>query len=353
MGVLMNDLSWGQRILSTVMVIFVATVSLLTVTTVQAGDERVSTAGAFAAGDIFVAATVMDVPDDDHAGTGRLLQFDADLKFKGVLWVAETTHKIGGLTFGPDGTLWGSAPISWQVIEIDTNAKQKPIRSFAQRPFSSVTFAPDGTLLFAEHLIGSKTSISFNTTHFNLLPGDKVIGHGNILRFSADGKFIEEYETDTHGGVVGIHGVTSTVLTDDGKRMIYISETGNRVMQYDLENRQQLSDLADFGKVEDAPSMLLVMAQMPGGDLVIGTGTTVVLLNQYSGEITREIKMDRMGWAAVAPSIDPGYLLLGNFFDGEFVKLRVEDGVIVARNTIDEELSLSGIAQYPGSLASH
>jgi hypothetical protein len=135
--------------------------------------------------------------------------------------------------------------------------------------------------------------------------------------------------------------------------MIYISETGNRVMQYDLENRQQLSDLADFGKVEDAPSMLLVMAQMPGGDLVIGTGTTVVLLNQYSGEITREIKMDRMGWAAVAPSIDPGYLLLGNFFDGEFVKLRVEDGVIVARNTIDEERSLSGIAQYPGSLASH
>ncbi|MDP7297510.1 MAG: hypothetical protein QGF92_08665, partial [Gammaproteobacteria bacterium] len=85
----------------------------------------------------------------------------------------------------------------------------------------------------------------------------------------------------------------------------------------------------------------------------IGTGTSVVFLDQDSGEITHEIRMDRMGWAAVASSIDPGYLLLGNFFDGEFVKLRVDDGKIVARNTINEERSLSGIAQYPGPLASH
>lgn len=344
----MRKLNRQQRFFPAAISILIAIVLCLSAAVSQAEEERVSTATPFESGDIFVAATVMDVPDDDHAGTGRLLQFDADLELKGVLWIAETTHKIGGLAFGPDGTLWGSAPISWQVIEIDTNANQKPIRSFAKRPFSSVTFAPDGTLLFAEHLVGSKTKISFNTTHFDFLPGDKVVGHGNILRFSADGRFIEEYETETHGGVVGIHGVTSTVLTDDGKRMIYISETGNRVMQYDLENRRQLPDLVDFGKVEGAPAMVLVMAQMPGGDLVIGTGTSVVFLDQHSGKIVNEIKMDRMGWAAVAPSIDPGHLLLGNFFDGEFVKLRVSDGEIVARNTIGEERSLSGIAQYPG-----
>ena len=314
-------------------------------------EERISTAKPFVAGDIFVAATVMDVPDDDHAGTGRLLQFGADLKLKGVLWIRDTTHKIGGLAFGPDGTLWGSAPISWQVIEIDTDATQKPIRSFAQRPFSSVTFAPDGTLLFGEHLIGGKRKITFNTTQFDYLPGEIVIGRGNVLRFSTDGRFIEEYATDTHGGVVGIHGVTSTVLTDDGKRMIYISETGNRVMQYDLESRRQLPDLVNFGEVEGAPAMVLVMTQMPDGRLVIGTGTSVILLDQYSGKIVREIKMDRIGWAAVAPSTDPGHLLLGNFFDGEFVKLRVSDGEIVARNTIGEERSLSGIAQFPGRSA--
>lgn len=311
-------------------------------------DERVSTATAFAPGDVWVAATVMDVPDDDHAGTGRLLQFDADLNPKGVLWIEGTTHKIGGLAFAPDGTLWGSAPISWQVVEVGTDGRQKPLRSFASRPFSSVTFAPDGTLLFGEHLIGKQTRITFNTTEFSYLPGEKVIGHGNILRFSADGEFITEYATDTHGGVAGIHGVTSTVLTDNGKRMIYISETGNRIMQYDLENDRQMPDLVDFGQLEGAPPMVLVMTQMTGGRLAIGTGRSVVFVDQHSGEIVHEIEMEGPGWAAVAPSIDPGHLLLGNFFSGDFVKLRIADGKIVARNTIGEERSLSGIAQYPG-----
>lgn len=314
-----------------------------------AEEARFSTAQTFAKGDILVAATVMDDPDDDHKGTGRILQFDTNLQFKGTLWISETTHKIGGLVFGPDRTLWGSAPISWQVVEIGPDAKQKPMRKFADRTFSSVTFGPDGSLYFGEHLIGSKTRISFNTTVFSYVPGSEVIGDGNIYKFSPDGKLLDVYETDTHGGMVGIHGVTSTVLTDNGKRMIYISETGNRVMQYDLANRRQLLDLADFGKVDGGPPMVLVLAQMPNGDLVIGTGRSIVFLDQNSGEIIKEIAFDRSGWAAVAPSIDPGHILLGNFFDGEFVKLRVADSKVVARNTIGEERSLSGIVQYPGN----
>jgi hypothetical protein len=119
-------------------------------------------------------------------------------------------------------------------------------------------------------------------------------------------------------------------------------------MQYDLKNRRQLPDLADFGKTEGGPPMVLVLAQMPNGDVVIGTGRTIVFLDQNTGEIIREIDFGRSGWAAVAPSIDPGHVLLGNFFDGEFVKLRVADGEVVARNTIGEARSLSGIVQYPG-----
>jgi outer membrane protein assembly factor BamB len=235
------------------------------------------------------------------------------------------------------------------VVEIGPDAKQKPMRKFADRTFSSVTFGPDGSLYFGEHLIGSKTRISFNTTVFSYVPGSEVVGDGNIYKFSPDGKLLDVYETDTHGGVVGIHGVTSTALTDNGERMIYISETGNRVMQYDLANRQQLPDLADFGKIEGGPPMVLVMAQMPNGDIVIGTGRSIVFLDENTGEIIKEINFDRSGWAAVAPSTDPGHVLLGNFFDGEFVKLRVADGEVVARNTIGEERSLSGIVQYPGN----
>lgn len=331
-----------RRLMSTALL---ATASLAA----GADEPRVSTAQPFAPGDVWVAATVMDVPDDDHAGSGRLLQFDAEFNLKGVLWVAGTTHKIGGLTFGPDGTLWGSAPISWQVIEIGTDGRQRPIRHFADRPFSSVSFAPDGTMYFGEHLVGSRRSIPMATTRFNYLPGEQVIGRGNICQFTADGELIREYETETHGGVAGIHGVTSTVLTDEGKRMIYISETGDRVMQYDLANDRQLQDLANFGELKGASPMVLVMSQMPGGDLVIGTGRSVVFLDQRSGEILHEIEFDTPGWAAVAPSTEPGRLLLGNFFTGEFVKLRVADGEVVARNSIGERNSLSGIAQYAGN----
>jgi len=328
--------------------IVLAAIAALTAVTAIADDERVSTSQPFAPGDVWVAATVMDVPDDDHAGTGRLLQFDADFNLKGVLWIEDTTHKIGGLTFGPDGTLWASAPISWQVVEIGTDGKQRPMRSYADRSFSSVTFAPDGSLYFGEHLVGSNRSISMATTTFTYLPGEQVIGHGNIYHFAADGTLIHEYDVDTHGGMVGIHGVTSTVLADGGKRMIYISETGDRVMQYDLANERQLPDLADFGELEGAPPMVLVMSQMPDGELIIGTGRSIVFLDQNTGAITNEIVMDTSGWAALAPSTDLGHVLLGNFFSGEFVKIRVTDGEIVASNSIGENNSLSGIAQYPG-----
>ena len=93
---------------------------------------------------------------------------------------------------------------------------------------------------------------------------------------------------------------------------------------------------------------MLVMTQMPSGELIIGTGRTIVFLDQHDGSIVNEIEFDRSGWAAVSPSSDPGHVLAGNFFDGEFVKVRVSDGKIVARNSIGEKNSLSGIAQYSG-----
>ena len=118
-------------------------------------------------------------------------------------------------------------------------------------------------------------------------------------------------------------------------------------MQYDLANRKQLPDLADFGKVK-GPPMVLIMCQMPDGRLVIATGRTIVLLDQNSGEILREIKMESSGWAAMSPGVEEGQLLVGNFFTGEFIMLRLEDEKILARGSIGEKNSLSGIAQFVG-----
>ncbi len=130
--------------------------------------------------------------------------------------------------------------------------------------------------------------------------------------------------------------------------MIYISETGNRVMQYDMARREQLPDLAVFDGKDGAPGMALVMTQMPDRTLVIATGASLALLDPDSGELLDNVSIGSSGWAAVTPSIDSGHVLLGNFFSGELVKLRLEDGEIVARASINQKNSLSGIAQYAG-----
>ncbi len=311
--------------------------------------ERESTLQPFALGDIFVAATVMDDPDDDHRGTGRILQFDADLRPKGVLWIPQTTHKIGGLTFAPDGVLWGFAPQSWQVIEVNPAGELLPLRSFGTHTFNNVAFAPDGSLYLAEHLQGDKLKISFNTTVFAYMPGTRRIGNGHIYRFSSDGRMLAQFDNETHGGVAGIHGASNTVLEDNGRRMIYFSETGNRLMQYDLSERRQLPDLAVYDGTNGQPqTMLLFLSQMPDRRLLLATGSSLLLVDPDSGALQQEIALGTSGWAAVAPAIGGEHVLIGNFFTGEFVRLRLNDGKIVARSSINEQRSLSGIAQYPG-----
>jgi len=310
--------------------------------------ERVSTFKPFATGDVFVAATMMDDPDDDHRGTGRLLQFSADFEPKGVLWIEATTHKIGGLTFAPDGTLWGFAQIGWQVIEVGPDGKLKPLRSFGTRSFSNINWATDGSFYMGEHMVGSNRKISFNTTEFAYMPFTNRIGDGHVFHFSPDGRLLEEFPTDVHGGVAGIHGVTNAVLSRDGGRIIYISETGNRLMQYDLRDRRQLPDLAVYDPAKGGPPMVLFMTGLPDGSLLIATGASLMVVEPFSGETLKEIPLGSSGWAAITPSIEQGTVLVGNFFTGEFMKLRLDDGQVLARGTINEKNSLSGIAQYAG-----
>jgi hypothetical protein len=124
---------------------------LLAMVPAWAADERVSTATPFRHGDILVASTVMNDPADDHAGVGRIFQYDENLRFKGELWLKGSAHKVGGLTFGPDKTLWASAPLDPVMMEIAPDAKQKPLRKFSDRKFSTVAFGRDGSLYFGEH----------------------------------------------------------------------------------------------------------------------------------------------------------------------------------------------------------
>ncbi|MDP6437881.1 MAG: hypothetical protein QF790_11405 [Gammaproteobacteria bacterium] len=320
---------------------------LLACLSISAKELPESTATPFERGDIFVAATVMDDPDDDHAGTGRILQYDADLNVKGTIWVEGTGHKIGGLAFDPDGTLWGFAQLTPAVLQFTPDAKQLPVRKWSDRTFSSVTFGPDGSLYFGEHLAGSSTSAGPNlSTTFRLLPGRDVVGDGWIFKYSSDGEELAYYETDFHP-VPPFLAITSTVLADDGKRMIYVSENGNRVMQYDLENNKQLPDLAVLQPDWGVP-MVLILVAFPDDRLLISTNLGFIVLDPDTGELLDNRKLGSMGWAAIAPGVDDEHVIVGNFFSGEVVKYRLSDSEIVARNNIGEKNSLSGIVQFPG-----
>lgn len=312
-----------------------------------ADAPRVSTGQPFAKGDIFVAATVMDVPDDDHAGTGRVFQYDAALNPKGEIWLEGSKHKVGGLAFGPDGTLWASAPLDPVMMEIGRDGRQKPVRRFSDRSFSSVTFAKDGTLFFGEHLQGRTTSFPSFTTKFHYLPGRDVIGDGVIEHFTADGRLLHSWKADTHGGMLGFHAVTSTVLTDDDTRMVYLSETGTDIRQFDLANGRQLPVLADFKGNPKVP-MVIVMVEGVDGSLMVSTGATFFVADPKTGAIRRQYPLEGMGWAALAPTVDGKGAIVGNFFTGDVVIVSLADGTVTKRANIGQKRSLSGIAQFPG-----
>jgi hypothetical protein len=306
-----------------------------------------STMQPFAPGDVFVAATVMNNPDDDHAGIGRVIQYDADLKPKGVLWLTGSTHKVGGLTFGPDGTLWSMAQLTPVVMEISPDGTQKPVRKYSDHKYSSITFGKDGSLYFCDHMKGKETGHPLVTTKFRLLPGRDVIGTGHIYRHAADGRLLKEYQNDTGGAPFDFLACTSTVLTDDDRRMIYVTENGFRVMQYDLANDRQLPDLAKFQGDPRVP-MVLVMNANATGPLFISTANGFLTMDRDTGKVLRHYPLQGMGWAAVNPAPDGQFAFIGNFFTGDIVKVRLADGAVVAKNNIGQKESLSGVAQYAG-----
>jgi hypothetical protein len=315
---------------------------------------KVSTIQPFAPGDILVGATVLNNPDDDHMGDGRIIQYDSDLKEKGVLWTEGTSHLIGGLHFDAEGVLWAFDSAEFKVLRIDSNGKQLPDIDFPKRSFSNVSFAGDGTLIFGEHMVGHEYTgppERLNTT-LPFFPGSdpQRFGDGHVFRCSRDGKLLNEYSTETHGGMAGFLGVTGAALLPDNKTLIYLSELGNRVFRYDIEADKQLPDLVtydpDSGNMAMAlgfhndGKLMLIRANFREGfflDFIDGDGST-----------TRGYTMPGKGWASLGYSTEAGSVLIGNFFTGEVAKLDLDSGKFIATAATNVERSLAGIAQFAG-----
>jgi outer membrane protein assembly factor BamB len=311
---------------------------------------NVSTMQPFAKGDIFAGCTLLNRPEDDHAGDGRIIQYDSNLKEKGVLWLEGTTHLITGLKFGPDGNLWAFDSNSFSVVRVSPQGKQLPRIHFADRTFSGVCFTKEGHALFGEHLVGNTVKLPLGTTLVKV-PGTDIFGYGHVYRFTLDGKLVKEYATATNGGMGGFLGVTTTSLAADDRTLVYTSETGFRIYRYDVVADQQLPDLVTLDPAAGAMAILAV--HQADGTLLFmkasrATGFTMQHLDA-DGKALRDYPLPGAGWANITPSpLEKGVALLGNFFTGQVAKFDLGTGQVTATAETNVKKSLAGIAQYAG-----
>ena len=306
-----------------------------------------STLQPFAPGDVFVGSTVLGGGNDDHAGRGRILQYDSQLRKKGTLWLSHTTHLVGGLRFDRGGSLWAFDSQAFVVLTVGRDGDVQR-RDFGARPFSNVTFCADGSLYLAEHVTGNGIKMEIQArmgTRLQRMPGTDRLGDGHVWHFRSDGTLLRELNTQVHGGIGGFMGVTMSALSPDETTLVYCSETGTRLMRYDLESARQLPDLQCLPEGER--EMFFSMDYGPQGRLYVSRGTRIDLVSP-EGRTMCCYPLDGHGWATLKAAADGRHLYIGNYFTGELVKLELESGEQVAVADTGVPKSLAGIAEYVG-----
>lgn len=302
-----------------------------------------STLQSFAPGDVLVGATVLDDPGDDHAGRGRILQYDADLAPKGVLWLEDTTHLVGGLSFDARGRLWAFDSQSFAVLVVHPNGRVER-RDFGARPYSNVCFGRDGTVYLGEHLAGDTIRPEIEArldTTLPHMPGTQRFGDGHVWHFHDDGTFIKEYATQTHGGLAGFLGVTHAALAPGGAVLVYCSETGPRLMRYDLKRDRQLPDLQSFP--DGQREMFFGMRYGPDGRLYALRGSRLDVIAK-SGATLRTIPLPGSGWVTIAIAPDGRTACVGNYFTGELGRIDLASGERLATVQTGAARTLAGLA---------
>jgi hypothetical protein len=309
---------------------------------------KVSTMKPFAAGDIFLGCTYLNDPKDDHAGEGRILQYDRNLVPKGTLYTEGTTHLVINLSFAPDGVLWAFDPFARAVVRVGRDGKQLPNHDFGQRGWGSAVFGPDGSVYLCEYLKGHKP---YQGGVMRLLEGTDVVGYGRIQKRTADLKVVTEYDNETSASLTGFHGVTHSAMHPSGRFITYITDLSNRVMRFDVVAGQQMPDLVTYEPGEQLTRRWTTgVAYLRDGTLLLLRGTFIDLIDE-SGRSLRTVPLDEYGYAMIRTCRDERYCVVTNIFTGVMSRVDLKESRIVGQ--IDTGLakpsrSLAGVAEFPG-----
>ena len=307
-----------------------------------------STMVPFAPGDILLAATDLNNPTDDHAGDGRIFQFDKNFHLKGVLYTTGTSHLVKGLTFGPDGLLWAFDSAEHAVIFVDPKTgKQVPAKhKYPPKPYSSAFFDKAGNTYLYEHLNGTPDMVPEKYRNMTkLVPGSSRVGDGKVYKYSADDKLLDTYDTETSTSFAGYLGVTSCVLHPSEKYLIYTTETSKRLMRYDIENKKQMPDLMVLP--QEAREFMFCIGLCKDGTLAVTRGAKWEHIDM-DGKVLRTYPLEGPGWATIKESLDGQHVFVTSFFNGTCIKVNKASGEIVGQCQVPAQRALAGVAEYRG-----
>lgn len=296
----------------------------------------------FASGDVVVGCTLLNDATDDHKGRGRILHYDATLSLRQTLWLDDTTHIVQGLQFSPDGTLWAFDAFAYRIIWYDANARRRGAPTFPPRSFAHVNFATDGRYFLGENFVGDRSRVKLRTT-LPFVPGTRRFGEGHLYEFSSRHELIRTHATPVHGGMGGFQGLTSSVLSKQDGVLIYTSESGPRIMRWDLRERRALPDLVAHG--DDSGRMFFEVRLQPTGTLLVLTGLAI---EEYTpdGTLLRSDSLGSFGWASMS-RVRENQVYVSNFFSGELACFDLGRRQIVARTDTGMRRSASGIDVKP------
>ena len=288
----------------------------------------------FEPGDIFLAATDVDDRNVDlrnHSGPGRILHHDAALRLRGELRTGHVGLVIGLGYDRRHRELLAADPSAHVVSRFAADGSLlEPLPFMPRARIGSVQFLPDGRFCAGVH-----------SKHGE----DPANPQPKLFLCDREASVAEPLNVEIDGGKFRFHAVTHMTLAADGQTLIYVSETGRRVMRYDLAARRQLDDLLVLGA--DDPRGTYGLACTPDGRVLMATGNGAAMFAADGSQLKTYDIPERRGWSRLQLSQDPTRFWLSNFFEGILQQRDVETGALLREHDIGRKFSLCGLVEVP------
>jgi len=310
-------------------------------------EHKTSTIKPFECGDIFLGCTYLNNPEDDHAGEGRILQFDKHWRPKGTLYTKGTKYLIVGCRFAPDGTLWAFDSQNFLVVRVSPEGKQ--LENWQPgRGFGSVNFCDDGSMLFGEYFIGRE--IWKGTTCQTLEDGR--LGDGDVYRYNQNLEQLNHYPAENAPEFTNFKGVTHSSLHPSGDFITYTTETGRRLMRIDARTGEQMEDLANFADADpydrEDKRWFIAPDYLSDGRLLCTTANGLEIFDE-EGQVLQTIPLPGYGWAQVCSDMDERFALAANVWTGAAARIDLHEEQpleMIDTGFTAPFRSLAGIAVY-------